>query len=45
MANNRGVVYEGPGKVAVHNIDYPVFKDPQGKQIEHGVILKVVSTN
>src|SRR5882757_2712350 len=45
MANNRGVVYEGPGKVAVHNIDYPVFKDPQGKHIEHGVILKVVSTN
>lgn len=45
MANNRGVVYEGPGKVAVHNIDYPVFKDPQGKPIEHGVILKVVSTN
>src|SRR5277367_5851620 len=45
MANNRGVVYEGPGKVAVHNIDYPVFKDPQGKKIEHGVILKIVATN
>src|SRR6267142_2753764 len=45
MANNRGVVYEGPGKVAVHNIDYPVFKDPQGKHIEHGVILKIISTN
>src|SRR5271155_4871253 len=45
MANNRGVVYEGPGKVEVHNIDYPVFKDPQGKPIEHGVILKVVATN
>src|SRR6202166_3942552 len=45
MANNRGVVYEGPGKEEIHNIDYPVFKDPLGKQIEHGVILKVVSTN
>jgi glutathione-independent formaldehyde dehydrogenase len=45
MAQNRGVIYEGPGKVEVHNIDYPVFKDPQGKPIEHGVILKVVSTN
>jgi len=45
MANNRGVVYEGPGKVEVHNIDYPVFKDPDGKPIEHGVILKVVATN
>src|SRR6201998_2742831 len=45
MAKNRGVVYEGPGKVEVHNIDYPVFKDPQGKPIEHGVVLKVVTTN
>ncbi len=45
MANNRGVVYEGPGKVEVHNIDYPKFKDPQGTPIEHGVILKVVSTH
>src|SRR6202453_2527054 len=45
MANNRGVVYEGPGKVEIHNIDYPAFKDPQGKSIEHGVILKVVATN
>src|ERR1700728_2410589 len=45
MAKNRGVIFEGPGKVEVHNIDYPTFKDPQGKPIEHGVILKVVSTN
>src|ERR1700744_2767642 len=45
MAKNRGVIYEGPGKVEIHNIDYPTFKDPQGKPIEHGVILKVVSTN
>jgi glutathione-independent formaldehyde dehydrogenase len=46
MAKNRGVIYEGPGKVEVHDIDYPVFKDPNnGKSIEHGVILKVVSTN
>src|SRR6201746_545147 len=45
MANNRGVIFEGPGKVEVHNIDYPDFKDPQGKSIEHGVILKVISTN
>lgn len=45
MANNRGVIFEGPGKVEVHNIDYPTFKDPQGKPIEHGVILKVISTN
>src|SRR5580658_2819453 len=45
MANNRGVVYEGPGKVEVQSIDYPKFKNPQGKSIEHGVILRIVSTN
>ncbi len=45
MPSNQGVVYEGPGKVEVHNIDYPKFRDPQGREIEHGVILKIVSTN
>ncbi|XXF78158.1 formaldehyde dehydrogenase, glutathione-independent [Myxococcaceae bacterium GXIMD 01537] len=45
MASNRGVVYLGPGKVEVQSIDYPEFVDPRGKSIEHGVILKVVSTN
>ena len=45
MASNRGVVYVGPGKVEVRSIDYPKMMDPQGKTIEHGVILKVVVTN
>jgi glutathione-independent formaldehyde dehydrogenase len=45
MASNRGVVYLGPGKVEVQNIDFPTFRDPAGKKIDHGVILKVVSTN
>lgn len=45
MASNRGVVYLGPGKVEVQSIDYPKMQAPNGKQIEHGVILKVVSTN
>lgn len=45
MASNRGVVYLGPGKVEVQSIDYPKMQNPQGKQIEHGVILKIVSTN
>lgn len=45
MANNRGVVYLGPGKVEVQTIDYPKMQNPQGKQIEHAVILKIVSTN
>jgi glutathione-independent formaldehyde dehydrogenase len=45
MASNRGVVYVGPGKVEVRSIDYPKMVNPDGKQISHGVILKVVVTN
>ncbi|MDB6084189.1 MAG: Threonine dehydrogenase [Gammaproteobacteria bacterium] len=45
MANNRGVVYLGPNKVEVQSIDYPKFENPAGKRIEHGVIIKVVTTN
>ena len=45
MAANRGVVYEGPGKVTVESIDYPRFVDPQGKSIEHAVILKTIASN
>ena len=45
MSGNRGVVYLGAGKVEVQHIDYPKMQDPRGKKIEHGVILKVVSTN
>jgi len=45
MAGNRGVVYLGPNQVEVQSIDDPKFENPAGKKIEHGVILKVVSTN
>lgn len=45
MASNRGVVYTGPGKVEVQSIDYPKLSDPKGRKINHGVILRVVSTN
>ena len=45
MSENRGVVYIGQGKVEVQSIPFPKLEDPQGKKIEHGVILKVVSTN
>ena len=45
MSSNRGVVYLGPGKVDARNIDFPIFRNPAGKPINHGVILKVVSTN
>ncbi len=45
MAQNHGVVYLGPHKVEVQSIDYPRMRNPQGKEIEHGVILKIVATN
>ena len=45
MASNRGVVYIEPGKVEVHSIDFPELVNPKGKKINHGVLLKVVSTN
>jgi glutathione-independent formaldehyde dehydrogenase len=45
MPSNRGVVYLGRGKVEVQGIGFPTFRNPAGKEIHHGVILKVVSTN
>jgi glutathione-independent formaldehyde dehydrogenase len=45
MATNRGVVYIGPGKVEVQGTDYPKFVAPNGKEIDHGVVLRIVSTN
>lgn len=45
MSQNRGVVYKEPGKVEVANIDDPRLEAPDGRKIEHGVILKVISTN
>ena len=54
MSGNKGVVYKGAGKVAVEDIGYPdlVLKDGPGvpkanvgRKCEHGVILKVVTTN
>ena len=45
MSDNRGVVYIGPGNVEVQDIAYPRMEAPNGRAIEHGVILKVVSTN
>ena len=45
MSDNRGVIYLGEGKVQVQSIPYPKMQDPRGRKIEHGVILRVVSTN
>lgn len=44
MASNRGVAYVGTGKVEVRSIDFPKLALGDRK-CEHGVILKVVSTN
>ncbi|MDY7085667.1 MAG: formaldehyde dehydrogenase, glutathione-independent [Actinomycetota bacterium] len=54
MPANRAVVYEGPGKVEVHSVDYPTYelKDGPGvnklnvgRKVPHGAILKTVATN
>jgi glutathione-independent formaldehyde dehydrogenase len=54
MAGNRGVAYIGPGKVEVQDIPYPKLElqdgpgvNPAnvGRTTEHGVILKVVTSN
>jgi glutathione-independent formaldehyde dehydrogenase len=44
MAGNRAVVYKGPGSVAVEEIDYPKL-ELGSRKCEHGVILRLVSTN
>ncbi len=41
---NRGVVYKGPGKVDVETIPYPELT-LGNRKCDHGVILKVVTTN
>jgi glutathione-independent formaldehyde dehydrogenase len=54
VAENRGVAYIEPGKVEVHDIDFPGFelKDGPGvnpanvgRKTPHGAILQIVSTN
>lgn len=42
--SNRGVVYKGPGKVAVESIPFPELALGDRK-CNHGVILKVLTTN
>src|SRR5438874_8161989 len=44
MPTNRGVAYMGPGKVEVQTIDYPKLA-LGSRKCEHGVILKIVTTN
>lgn len=44
MAENRGVAYIKPGVVEVQNIDFPELVLGT-RRCDHGVILKIVSTN
>lgn len=44
MAENRGVAYIKPGVVEVQNIDFPELAIGT-RRCDHGVILKIVSTN
>src|SRR6187431_2117487 len=44
MASNRGVAYVKPGTVEVQSIDFPKLALGDRK-CEHGVILKIVTTN
>src|SRR6266480_3957977 len=45
--DNRGAVYTGPGSVEVQDLDFPKLELPEqdNRQLQHGVILKVVATN
>src|SRR5690606_27736823 len=54
MSSNRGIAYLEPGKTEVQDIPYPEFElkdgpgvnpDNVGRQVRHGAILKVVTTN
>ena len=45
MSSNRGVAYVKQGQVEIQPIPFPKLEDPRGRRIDHGVILKVVSTN
>lgn len=42
---NRGVVYMGPGRIEVQDIPDPKMEAPNGRPIQHGVILKVIASN
>jgi glutathione-independent formaldehyde dehydrogenase len=44
MCQNHGVAYIKPGEVAIHEIEYPKL-ELGSRKCNHGVILKIVSTN
>jgi len=54
MPANRAVVYQGPGKVEIKDIDYPAYevkdgpgvnKANVGRRTPHGAILRTVASN
>jgi glutathione-independent formaldehyde dehydrogenase len=51
FASNRGVIFMGPNKVEVQDIDFPKLElapgefNPRLRKCDHGVILKVTTTN
>jgi glutathione-independent formaldehyde dehydrogenase len=45
MPSNRGVVYLGQNQVEVQPIPFPKLLNPLGQEAQHGVILKVLTTN
>ena len=45
MSTNRGVVYVEPGRVEIRTIAFPELVEPGGRKANHGVVLRVISTN
>jgi len=54
MPGNRAVVYEGAGRVEIHDTAYPTYelkdgpgvnKANVGRKVRHGAILKTIATN
>lgn len=44
-SGNRVITFQGPRKMELQTFDYPKLVTPSGKKADHGVILKVVTTN
>jgi hypothetical protein len=44
MAGNRAVTFMGPHRMEIQDKGDPELVDPQGRKIEHAVILKLVVT-
>lgn len=46
MANgNRAITFQGTRKMELQTFDYPKLITPTGKKANHGVIMKIITTN